>query len=209
MDTSTGPSSVAVWKAGHVAAYMENSKPTMQSATLMPMVEDVMAKAGVSYQQLSAVAATIGPGSFTGIRVALAAARAICLAAGIPAMGYTSLQVLAFAARRQEAVTLAVLNAGKGEHYYQYYKNNPWEEAGEASLGVLSKAMDELPAASAVFAGNAVIDDTRFISANIPFPHADALAELAANFPQLAQPVLHPFYIRAPDAKLPQPKTNP
>ncbi len=206
MDTATGPCSVAVWKDGKVAAYVENAKPVMQSASLMPMVEQALKDSDVTYADLTALAATIGPGSFTGIRVALAAARAICFASNIPGMGYTTLEVLAYVASKNSAPTLAVLNAGKGEHYYQYYSNAPWKAAGEPQLGLLSQAFEGSPQGNVSLSGNGQATDPRFTPIGVPFPRADILAELAATHPHMAQNELTPFYIRAPDAKLPQKK---
>lgn len=187
LDAATGPCSVAVLKDGHVAAYVENLKPVMQSASLMPMVEEALEKSGVSYTDLTAVACTIGPGSFTGIRVALAAARGICFAAKIPGLGFTTLEVLAHAAGEKHA--LAALNAGKGEYYYQPYKNGPLHEP---RVGTLEAAVASAP--GALLIGNAPD------SSGHPFPRADALARLAASNASKAA-ALHPFYIRLPDAK--------
>lgn len=208
LDTATGPCSAAVWKNGRVAAYVENTKPIMQSASLILMIEDALKQSGTDYEELTAVAATIGPGSFTGIRVALAAARAICYARKIPGMGYTTLQVLSFAMQKQSAYTLALLNAGKGEQYFQYYSNTPWCPLHEPQLATLEQALKDTPASNIAVAGNIVVTDPRFINTNITFPRADALAELAAAHPKLAQDSLRPFYIRPPDAKLPTVKIN-
>lgn len=186
LDTATGPCSAAVWKDGRVASYVENLKPAVQSTALMPMAEDALKKAGITYQDLTLVACTTGPGSFTGIRVALAAARAIAFAANIPGAGFTSLEVLAFASQQDKV--LALLTAGKGEHYYQHFPG------GEPTLGTLEQAAQGGP----VFTiGNAMIPG--FTASEITFPRADALAALAASKTDYAE--LSPFYIRPPDAK--------
>src|SRR5438105_2329637 len=92
IDTATGPCSVAVWKNGSIAAYCEELRTSAQSTMLMPMIEKALLKSHTEYGDLSAVAATIGPGSFTGIRVGLAAARGIAFAAGIKGLGFTTLE---------------------------------------------------------------------------------------------------------------------
>lgn len=200
VDTATGPCSVAVWKDGSIASYREERGPVMQSASLVPMIEDALRESGITYGQLDALAATIGPGSFTGIRVALAAARAICFAQKIPCMGYTSLQVLAFSAPKDGRPVLAALTAGKGEHYYQY-------SGGEPKLGLLQDALQETSAKDIWLAGNAKAEDARFTPTGVTFPQADWLARLASTHPELAQHELRPFYIRPPDAKLPKANT--
>lgn len=192
VDTATGPCSVAIWKDGGIAAYLENLKPAAQSATLMPMIEETLEKSHTAYGELTYVAATIGPGSFTGIRVGLAAARGICFAAGIKGLGFTTLEVMAFAARANPVLT--ALNAGKGEVYYQCFgadiHNEPCLDTLENAIASVGK--------NAAIVGNVM--DTA-----ITFPRADALAELAASQMASAKPLM-PFYIRPPDAKLPAKK---
>ncbi len=124
IDSATGPCSVALWKDARITAYLENLKPSSQSATLMPMIEEALKQSGTQYSDLSHVAATIGPGSFTGIRIGLAAARGIAFAAHTKTLGFTTLEVMAFAARTQgrEVFIVAILNAGKGEYYYQLFE---------------------------------------------------------------------------------------
>lgn len=197
IESATGPCSAAVWKDGGIAAYVENTSPVVQSAKLLPMAEQVLKESGLTYKELSAVAATVGPGSFTGIRVALAAARGICLAANIKGLGFTTLDVLAYGARQhfaQEAVPiLALLNAGKGEYYYRHY-DATGKPSSTPSLGALETAL--------------VSAQTPFITVGntpgacpINFLRADLLAALAATNPSALS--LSPFYIRPPDAKLP------
>jgi tRNA threonylcarbamoyladenosine biosynthesis protein TsaB len=187
LDAATGPCSVAVWKDGRIAAYLENLKPVMQSASLMPMVEEALAQSGTRYSDLSGVACTVGPGSFTGLRVALAAARGICFAAKVKGLGFTTLETMAFAAG--ETPVLAALNAGKGEYYYQAFHGKP---LFEPRLGTLEVARAFAPGARLI--GNAP-------DAEGPaFPRADTLARLAAAGPDAAC-ALQPFYIRPPDAK--------
>ncbi len=193
IDSATGPCSVAVWKDGRVAAYKENLHPAAQSSVLMPMIEAALADSGIGYGDLSAVAATVGPGSFTGIRVGLAAARGIAFAAGIKSLGFTTLETMAFAARARGERILSLLHAGKGEYYYQLFEAVPgWRALSEPMLGALEQAM--ALSKGAVIAGNVE-------GATSAFPRADALAELAATR-TAAQP-LKAFYIRPPDAKLP------
>ena len=186
LDAATGPCSVAIFKNGRVSAYIENLKPVMQSASLIPMVEDALRKSGMTYQDLTAVACTIGPGSFTGIRVALASARGICFARKIPGLGFTTLEVLAHAAG--EKYVLAALGAGKGEYYYQAFDRKP---LFEPRLGTLETALASAP--GALLIGNAPE------SSGHPFPSADKLAQLAAEATHAAP--ITPFYIRPPDAK--------
>ncbi|MDE3016336.1 MAG: tRNA (adenosine(37)-N6)-threonylcarbamoyltransferase complex dimerization subunit type 1 TsaB [Pseudomonadota bacterium] len=206
IESATGPCSAAVWQDGRLKAYAENTSPVMQSARLLPMVEQVLKESGLEYRDLSAVAATIGPGSFTGIRVGLAAARGICFAAGIRGLGFTTLDVLAFGAVALAggAPVLAILNAGKGEYYYQLPGGAPRIGTLETALAAAGKnlfiAGNVPPLCLPPQAGGGKEGEGKGIS----FPRADILAALAATRPP-ALP-LSPYYIRPPDAKLPSKK---
>jgi tRNA threonylcarbamoyladenosine biosynthesis protein TsaB len=180
IDSSTSSCSVSVWKNGAISAYYEETVAAMQSKNLILMVEEALNKSGTEYKELSAVACTIGPGSFTGIRIGLASARGIGLAANIPVLGFSSLEVLAFETKqkRLDTTILAMLNAGKGEIIYQNFNDN-MEATCEATLKTATGIEILTP------------------------PRADFLAQLAATHPERAVAPL-PFYVRPPDAKLPQ-----
>lgn len=143
------------------------------------MVEEVLNQSRTEYSDLSAVACTVGPGSFTGIRIGLASARGVGFTANIPVLGFSSLEVLAFAElqKKEEKTISVVMNAGKGEIIFQHF--SPELEA--LCQPTLEKAK-----------GNDIITS----------PRADILAMLAVSFPNKAVAPL-PFYVRLPDAKLP------
>ncbi|MEN3792765.1 tRNA (adenosine(37)-N6)-threonylcarbamoyltransferase complex dimerization subunit type 1 TsaB [Fulvimarina sp. MAC3] len=83
---------------------------------LPAVIDAVLGKAGCSFPDISKLVVTIGPGSFTGVRVGVAAARGYALALGIPALGITTLEAMAAAIRR-DAPVLAVHDAKRGEVY--------------------------------------------------------------------------------------------
>ena len=85
IDTSAAACSAALWRDGATVASERVDMARGHAEALMPMIERVMA--GTAYQALDAVAVTAGPGAFTGLRIGLATARGIALAARIPAIG--------------------------------------------------------------------------------------------------------------------------
>jgi tRNA threonylcarbamoyladenosine biosynthesis protein TsaB len=90
---------------------------------LMPLIAAVMSEADMEFGELDRVAVTVGPGSFTGLRVGVAAARGIALATGKPAVGLTTLAALAaplFAADEGKPV-LAVIDARHDRVYMQLF----------------------------------------------------------------------------------------
>lgn len=182
IDSAIGISSCALWRDGNVAAYLENRESSMQAAKLVPLIEETLKTAGLAYSDLTLVASTVGPGSFTGIRIALATARGIAFAAGIPCVGYTTLEVM-----REAGGELCILNAGKGEVFWQFFGSEPTAPA----IGTLDDVLARYPHATLA---------SSMSPAPITHPRADALARLAAGHPERGLPPV-PFYIRPPDAK--------
>jgi len=84
---------------------------------LMPMIDATLSKAGVAFEDLARIAVTTGPGSFTGVRIGVAAARGLALALGIPAVGIGSLEALASPLVRtaRYGTVAAALDAKRGE----------------------------------------------------------------------------------------------
>ena len=106
-------------------ALTSRSLPMMRghAEALMPLIAAVMSAANVEFSDLDRIAVTVGPGSFTGLRVGVAAARGIALAAGKPAVGLTTLAALAapfFDADETKAL-LAVIDARHDQVYMQLF----------------------------------------------------------------------------------------
>jgi len=97
IDTACSACSVAIAVDGGVVAADSAAMARGHAEALIPMVQSVMARAGMAYSSLDLVAVTVGPGSFTGLRTGLAAARGIGLAQGIPVVGVTTLEAVAAA----------------------------------------------------------------------------------------------------------------
>ena len=94
-DTATSGCSAAAFRDGSVAASQARAMTRGQSESLMPMIDDVLAEAGLTYGDLDALAVTVGPGAFTGLRIGLAAARGLALALNIPCAAVTTLEAVA------------------------------------------------------------------------------------------------------------------
>ena len=121
IDCAAGACSVAVRDASGILAAAHSAMERGQAEALMPMVADVLAEAGIVASDLGAVAATVGPGSFTGVRIGLAAARGIALAAGLPTVPVTTLEAIAEAAGPGDQPLLVVLDAKRSDVYGQWF----------------------------------------------------------------------------------------
>lgn len=87
-----------------------------------PALDSLLASRGLSPKDVRGVAVDVGPGSFTGVRVGVATAKAMCLALGIPAVGVESLEALAVAAGPADHPLLVLRDARAGEAYFSLYR---------------------------------------------------------------------------------------
>jgi tRNA threonylcarbamoyladenosine biosynthesis protein TsaB len=212
IDTALNACSVAIVDGGVTLAKVVSAGGKGNAERLLPVLEQARQQSGIALADLDGIAATIGPGSFTGIRTALATARGLALALGKPVWGITTTEVLATAAAQPGHATVAVIDARRDELYIQCFAP---AAAGlgaaltEPQLLGIAAAVAILPAGPAMLvgSGNALLkeaaqrDDLQ-LSPSSPDPDPALLAQLAAQRPPPARPPA-PLYIRPPDAALP------
>jgi tRNA threonylcarbamoyladenosine biosynthesis protein TsaB len=215
-DTTLEACSAALWQAGRVLATERRHLVRGHAEALLPMVEAVMARAGLDYAALDLITVTRGPGTFTGLRIGLAAARGLGLASGRPVLGLTSLEVLAAGA--QQAATglslLVTIDARRGEVYGQAFDAQlmPLCQPFAGSPAAAAEALPEGPTL-VLGSGAALIRETlaemppglRFSPGNEQ-PDAAVMAARAAALVaagELPQRPPAPLYLRQPDARLP------
>lgn len=124
LDSATTACSAALERDGRCVAHQLIAEARRHAECLVPLIERVMQEAGTRYAEVDAVAASVGPGSFTGVRVGLATARALALAADRPLIGVTSLAALAASVVDEAAAgshILAVLDARRDQVYAQLF----------------------------------------------------------------------------------------
>ncbi|MEX1061009.1 MAG: tRNA (adenosine(37)-N6)-threonylcarbamoyltransferase complex dimerization subunit type 1 TsaB [Methyloceanibacter sp.] len=215
LDTSMGACSAAVLRSGGASRRLFARQETMargHAEALMPMVADIMEEAGLRSAELNLIAATLGPGSFTGVRIAIAAARGLALVTHAKLFGIDSLTVMAKVALASGVLGFGpfavAVDARRGMLYFGLY-----DEAGKKLDGPLLIAPDEaiglLPSGLRVAAGSgarllAEAGGRRGhpIEAKLAElqPSAEALAEIAFASGETV-PTLRPLYLRPPDAK--------
>jgi tRNA threonylcarbamoyl adenosine modification protein YeaZ len=125
IDTALESCSAAVLDTARGAVSAHESRPMLRghAEALMPLIQQTMARAHVRFAELDRVAVTVGPGSFTGLRVGIAAARGIALAAGKPAIGLSTLAAFAapFIADDDSLPVVSAIDARHGHVYLQIF----------------------------------------------------------------------------------------
>lgn len=212
LDTSMGACSAAVLRSdGGTPKLFARQEPMARghAEALMPMVAETMAEAALPFAKLDLIAATIGPGSFTGVRIAIAAARGLALVTKAKLFGTDSLAVMAEDAAAQSGgpFTIAV-DARRGMIYFGLYDGTGRTLEGPVLL-TPDEAARRLPRDVRVAAGSGAVllaEATarmgRPVEAMLPElqPSATALARIAHASGETV-PVLKPLYLRPPDAK--------
>jgi tRNA threonylcarbamoyladenosine biosynthesis protein TsaB len=208
-DSAVAACSVAVWQAGRVLAAAREVMDQGQAEALMPMIARVMEAAKVDYAALDRIAVTVGPGSFTGVRVGLAAARGLGLAAGKPIVGVMTTEVLAAAVEDNRSLSIvAAIDTKRGDLYVQRFSPQavsmgtvvvvaPADLAAWCPTGEICVVGDGAKLAVETLGARAQV------SAASALPDAVVLARLAATrAPEPGGPL--PVYARAPDAIVPE-----
>ncbi len=118
IESSAKAASVALTEEGRlVSQYMQVSALT-HSSTLLSMAEGLLRDLQLRFRDIDAVAVARGPGSFTGVRIGVAAAKGLCWGAGLPVCGVSTLEAMAWQiADREGALLAAVMDARRGQIY--------------------------------------------------------------------------------------------
>jgi tRNA threonylcarbamoyladenosine biosynthesis protein TsaB len=211
IDTALAACSVAVFDSDANRILASQSLPMTRghAEALMPLVERVMADAVTAFSGIDRVAVTTGPGSFTGLRVGVAAARGIALAAEKPAVGITTL--LAYAAPYQAEGRFPIIAAIDARHdhvYFQVFAPGgralgeprlvPLREAVEAAAAVPTRLVGS--AAQTIAAALSEGDAAPVSVESRAAPDIAWVARVGALSADGASPPV-PQYLRAPDAQ--------
>ncbi|HIF9500869.1 TPA: tRNA (adenosine(37)-N6)-threonylcarbamoyltransferase complex dimerization subunit type 1 TsaB [Photobacterium damselae] len=147
VDTATENCSVALIMGNEVIARCEYA-PREHTTKILPMVDSVLAEAGVKLNQLDALAYGRGPGSFTGVRIGIGIAQGLAFGADLPMIGVSTLAAMAQGSYRTEQAeqVVAAIDARMGEVYwgqYQRQQDGDWAVLG-AELVIEPKALPEM-----------------------------------------------------------------
>ncbi|WP_271103761.1 tRNA (adenosine(37)-N6)-threonylcarbamoyltransferase complex dimerization subunit type 1 TsaB [Pseudomonas tohonis] len=146
LDTATEACSVALLHDGRVLSHYEVI-PRQHAQRLLPMIQDLLAEAGVGLSALDAIAFGRGPGAFTGVRIAVGVVQGLAFALDRPVLPVSNLAVLAQRAHREQGVTqvAAAIDARMDEVYWGCYRLDAGEMRLAGSEAVLPPERAALP----------------------------------------------------------------
>lgn len=219
IDTATAQVSVAVGGHEGVLASTRSVRGRQHAETLVPSIEFVCRQARVELSEISVVAVDLGPGLFTGLRVGVAAAKAMAHALRVPMIGVPSLDLVAFPLRFSPKLIVAAVDARRGELFTASYRQVPGGIQRFTPHHVVSP--DDLAsellatAEECVLVGDGAVryrevfeglHKVEIIEEGLAHPAASSLVMLAhaqALREQWVKPWdLQPLYLRKPDAEI-------
>jgi len=208
LDSATSACSAAVRCGGEIRAHRYEEMSRGQAEVLVPMIADAMSTAGLAFKDLEAIAVTVGPGAFTGVRIGLSTAQSLALASDKPLVGVTTFEAVYAAQGEVSAPLLVALDTKRSDIYVQLF--DPEGNAATAPLALEEEQIASVVSADRVsVAGDAAdraaraLNDAGVVAEQTvgpKLPDARWIAEIAAGRLSAGdlRPI-EPLYLRAPD----------
>jgi tRNA threonylcarbamoyladenosine biosynthesis protein TsaB len=220
LESASSACSVAVCDDAGAVLGRSGADGTGQADRLVELIDRALGAAEVRYQDLDVIAVNHGPGSFTGVRAGVAAARALALALARPVIAVNALEALAAAVGAQASGTIvAALDARRGQVYVQMFDHRLAALGAPSALAPEEVRLDaaaapvHLVGSGAALLGARLAEAPPVLAASV---EADAvavarraLARLAAGERPSAGRAVRPLYLRPPDARLPESSRAP
>jgi tRNA threonylcarbamoyladenosine biosynthesis protein TsaB len=221
-DTTHGNCSVAIIAPqGEILVHLEDHQPDRQAELLLQLIETALQRANICYSKLDAIAVTTGPGSFTGIRIGLSAARGLGLALHKPVIGISAFESVlkqhSFSEEKREkkSKVAVTMDAKRGQVYIQLFDEQKIPLDSPHIMTYSELVLYLKTHQNGLIVGNAAGCIGGLLAGTLPgftlvptslLPQAPSLGQVAhekmhlgisGSFPAV------PLYVRAPDAKLP------
>lgn len=219
IETATERVSVAVGNSDGVRACFEATRGRRHAEMVTPAIQLVCREADINISDISVIAVDVGPGMFTGLRVGLAAGKAMSQALDLPMIGLTSLELLAHPLRYSEKVIVSVMDGRKGQVFFNFFRtvNNDLQTVSEPMSGsvedfliaVNDRAQDVLCVGDGALRYREEIEDCRFVEIAdqfLAFPSASTLVQRAQakvrHEDWVGYGEIFALYLRRPDAEI-------
>jgi tRNA threonylcarbamoyladenosine biosynthesis protein TsaB len=219
IDTATAQVSVAIGGHEGVLASTQSVRGKQHAEILTPAIEFTCKQARIELSEISVVAVDLGPGLFTGLRVGVAAAKAMAYALRVPMIGVPSLDLVAFPVRYSPKLIVAAVDARRGELFTAFYRQVPGGiqrltphhvvSPDDLASELLATAEECVLVGDGALRYREVFDGlhkVEIIEEGLAYPAASSLVMLAhaqALREQWVKPWdLQPLYLRKPDAEI-------
>ena len=148
VDSSAKSASVAVTENGRLISECFVNNALTHSRTLMPMIDNALSQADMSFNDIDALCVNVGPGSFTGIRIGVAAVKGLAAADNKPCAGVSTLESIAYNFADENCIVCAVMDARCNQVYTAIFRCNGSEiiricEDKAVSIGELGEELSE------------------------------------------------------------------
>jgi len=215
IESATEQIGVAIGGHEGVIASFQVTRGKRHAEILTPAIEFLCRQADIELADLGCIAVDVGPGLFTGMRVGLAAAKALAHALRLPMIGITSLDLLAFPVRHTDRLVVPVIDARKAEVFWAMYRQVPGgvQQVSAPTVGSVDELVAELLARSqeSLIVGDGaaryreeILEGYHCEISGPEHPDAGALVQLAharALREEWVRPSeIEAVYLRAPDA---------
>lgn len=214
IDTTGKTCSTAVARDGKLLSEEYRDVGLTHSASLMPLVEAAVSGAGIEIGEVERIAVSIGPGSFTGVRIGVCAAKALAHACNIPICAVSTLRAMASNVAHFDGVVLPMMDARRGEVYAAAFRNGErvLEDVAAPVEEVLSKIDGRLICLGdgAVALRERILaarPDALFAPANLTMQRASAVALIAEKAQPQSYMDIKPHYLRESGAERKKGKT--
>jgi tRNA threonylcarbamoyladenosine biosynthesis protein TsaB len=207
IDTAVETASICLAREAKPFGFVENRNQSDHAAWLHPALQKLVADAGINIRDIDAIAISIGPGSYTGLRVGLAAAKGLCFAMNIPLIAVNTLKMMAYTTKNEAADYFCpLIDARRMEVFMAVYDKNLTEFIEPKAMIIDSNSFDSILSSNKVlFSGNGIEKVRKLIShPNALFTTSEATAismvELSGqslrekNFSDIAY--IEPCYIK-------------
>lgn len=205
--TATEQVGVAVGRAGGQVNSIHLQQGRRHGEVLAPSIRSLMGLTGTVLQDIELIAVDTGPGLFTGLRVGVATAKALASALHVPVAACSSLELLAAPFATADRPVVSVVDARRGEVFWQMFDPAP---ASEAKVGPPSDLASELRGPVIAVGDGALryraelesLDGVSIAGPSHAHPSAAVLVELAATSAGLSAEKITPEYMRGPDVRI-------
>ena len=193
IETSTPQASVAIGSEQGVVASAMVSRGANYNEFLLPAIRFCLEESRLGYRNLGAVAVSLGPGLFSGMRVGVATAKAIAQTLSLPMIGMASLDLVAYEVRYAPKTICAVLDARRNEVFHAFYRASPGgiqrmteyrvEKPGQLAIGIASRPEEVLLVGNGALLYRDMFEELGSVAEvgtmSHAFPNARSLVELS------------------------------